>query len=734
MKTSTPQQRSPGYVSFLLVLSMGTLLTMLMVYAYRRAATTHAVQSGVQLQLDYSEKEEAILRAIVAITPNRAMRAMQSQSNSSTTISNPLRWENIFTEALVMANSRQSISSQVLSSLGTTNLRMTNPGDSSLSSASLIFKALSTDIGFVSAGINRSLGTGYPVPLTCGNSTDSTRDKTWPIISANKVYGTLASGGVSLPVATYPNFNIITYPNINFGYASPGQPFVAKRNWWGFSMNLASHDASATTGVRSRHDAALTKREFVLSIYEIPSQLAISASSFMELGKYSQNNEAWQNVTISGGVFAGEATVESGTPNLSALATRRGTVIPSSATIGGQTFTAEQDPFTPGLRETYQLTHLTQGAFFPVSLASESGRAAFIPINRGNEYYDRLAHATETSVLSATTWNNYSIGALQCAMRLDVTQAVSATNKTPTVLRFSYLKAGVRQNLTIPLTTGVATGLPPGYIYACEENQTYDFDTSVVDLAYGKNGTYAYQTGMSGSITFNNARFGDPLVDIVKSGYFKPSYPFEIKALPSGKTCIAVYPMRFAAFLTSLGADSTAVNHSLVVNVDYTVATGSAFLTKPAMPPDDTTNEYGVILQECNNLTSFTKGFSLVTNLRLYFGNDFNVVATTPPSGYTPAGLYYPPCSIFAPEKRYGVEKDPFGVYLSGQVGSLASESATEPVRPLDSKTMSGVPLAASRIHVNLFPITHPSELPPVSMMNWLVLIEERKREYYTSN
>jgi len=716
MKQAARSRRPSGYVSLLVILSMGILMTLLMVLTYRRATKSHSIQASVQLQVDYSEKEEEILRSVVAIAPNRAIRAMQNLSNSNNTISDPLRWQNIFTEALDLANSRQSISSQLLTSLGTPVSQVANSGDSALGTPGLIFKALGTDTGYASAGINRSLGTGYPVPLTCNNSTDTTRDKTWPIISSTKVYGSLAQSGLGLPYATYPNFNIITYPNINFGYASPGQPFVAKHNWWGFSLDLAEPDSSLTA-------APLSRRIFVFSIYEIPSQLAISASSFMELGQYASGSP-WQNFTITGGIFAGQAQVD-GTTALTALATRRGAALSTSTSVGGQTFTG--DPLTPGVREAYLLT---QGSFFPVSLASESGRAAFIPINRGVDYFDRLTHATETSVLSSTTWNNYSVGALQCAMRLDITQAVSASNKTPTVLRFSYLKSGVRTDLTVPLTTGVATGSPIGYLYACDENASYDFGTAVVDLAYGKNGTYAYQTGMTGLITFNNARFGDPLVGTIKTGYFRPSYPFELKVLPNGRTCVAVYPKRIAAFLTALGADNTAVNNSLVVNVDYTVATGSAFLTKPSIPSTDL--DYGVILQECNDLTSFSNGFSLVTNLRLYIGDDFNVVATTPPSGYTPpSGLYYPPCSLFAPEKRFGSDMDPYGVNFSGQLGSLASETASAPVRPLDTKAMSGATIATGNVTVNLSPITHPANLPPIFMMNWLVLLEERRREYY---
>jgi len=716
MKTPVRKRRPSGYISLLLVLGMGILLTFLMVFAYKRASTATSVQSTVQLQVDYGEKEEAILRSIVSITPNRAIRAMQSLSNSSSTISDPLRWQNIFTEALDLANSRQSISSQVLTSLGTTAPQVANSGDDAIASPSVVFKALGTDTGYASVGINRSLGTGYPVPLTCSNSTDSTRDATWPIISSTKVYGALAQSGIGLPYATYPNFNLITYPNINFGYASPGQPFVAKHNWWGFSMDLSEPDSAAT-------GAVLSRRNFVLSIYEIPSQLAISTSSFMELGQYASGS-AWQNVTINGNIFAGQAQVD-GTTVLPPLATRRGATLSTGTTVGGQSFTG--DPLAPGVREAYLLT---QGTFFPVSLASESGRAAFIPINRGVDFFDRFTHSAETSVLSSTTWNNYSVGALQCDMRLDVVQSVSASNKTPTVLRFSYLKAGVRTDLTVPLTTGVATGSPIGYLYACAENGTYNFGTAVVDLAYGMNGTYAYQTAQTGSVTFNNARFGDPLVGTVKAGYFRPSYPFELKTLPSGRTCIAVYPKRIAAFLTALGADSTAVNNSLVVNVDYTVATGSAFLTKPAIP--STSLDYGVILLECNDLTSFTTGFSLVTNLRLYVGDDFNVVATTPPAGYTPpSGVYYPPTSLFAPEKRFGSDMDPFGVNFAGQMGSLASETATAPVRPMDAKAMSDATIATGNVTVNLSPITHPANLPPIFMMNWLVLLEERKQQFY---
>jgi hypothetical protein len=741
MKIPTSRTGKPGYISYLLVLTTGTILTLLSIYTYRRAMNAHAVQSAIQLRTDYSEKEEAILRSIVAITPNRAIRAMQAGSNSNATSRDPLRWQNIFTEALANANASTSISSGLVQTLGLQNHRIANTGDSSLTQVNGIFGRLSDGAGYVSVGINRSLGAGFPPPLTTSNLTTIDRDPLYPIITSDKLYGDLAQtylnsttlngdGTVAygLPVASYAKNNILKYPDINFGYSRPGQPFVAKQNWWGFSMNLAAQDAATTLVARPR-------RLFVLSLYEIPSQLAISADSFMALGQFA-SGEAWQNVTIDGGVFAGKALVE-GSTTLSALASRRGMNLSGDSSIGGQSFA--QSPFMPGVREAYQVTN---GEFFPVSLASESGRVAFVPINRGALFFDRFAHSTENNVLSPTKWNNYSIGALQCAMRLDIADVVSSTNPTPTKLRFSYLKSGARQTLDIPLTTatsGATQNLPPGYIFAANENQAYNFGTAVVDVAYGLNGAWAYQTGVTGSVTFNNARFGDPLVGTVKSGYYKPSYPFpDSKLLPSGKICIPVYPQRFKAFLAALNADGPDVNNSLVVNVDYSAATGSVNLSKPVIPcvdfdPTNGKHQYGVILQECADLSTFTKGFSLVTNLRTYIGDDFNIVAMTPPTGYTPPGLYYPPVSLFTPERRYGVEVDPFAVKLDGQIGSLASDLDANPVRPMDSKAVSGNALAADRITVNLKPIRHPADLPPITMMNWLLVLQELRSEFISN-
>lgn len=710
MKTRSSRKFRPGYVSLLAVFTMAVLMLTMTLFAYRRALNAHSIQAEIQVQEDYREKEETVLRSIVAITPNRAIRAMQDGSDTTAARREPLRWENILTEALDQANARRSVSPELLERIDAAEAFSANSGDSELATLSRIFASTAGNRGFVSAGLNRDLGTGFPPSLNSSNGLAN--DDIYPLITTQKEYGSLASGKVGLDTSTYSKFNILTYPQINFGYATPGQPFVAKRNVWAFSMNLADHDDSITK-------LALFRRQFALSIYEIPSQLPISADAFMALGTHADGS-AWEHVTISGPVFAGRAKLE-GSTSLPSLSTRRGSVMSTGSTVGGLNF--QGNPFAPGVIESHRLT---EGDFFPVSLASESGKAAFIPINRGADYFDRYSHETETNTLSPTTWNEYSVGALQCAMTLDITESAGSLDKTPIELKFTYLQNGIRQSLTIPLDEGVASELPVGYLFSVAENNSAYFPTPV-DVAYGGGGSFHYKKGVSGTVTFDNQTFGDPIVGGAKNGYYMPSYPFGIKNLPNGKICVSVYPERFEKFLALIGADSPEVNHSIAINVDYV---NSFNLTKPMIPC--TESDYGVIIEECRNFTSFTKGFSLVTNLRLHIGDDFNIVAAVPPNGYIPpSGKFYPPCSLFAPEKRYGVEFDPSEVEHTGQIGSVAGENVANPIRPLDATTVSGNALAASRITVNLSAIAHPSELPPITMMNWLILIEERRGEFY---
>ncbi|WP_367873905.1 hypothetical protein [Luteolibacter sp. Populi] len=707
-------------------------LTLLTVASYRRAMEAHTVQKETQLRVDYTDKEDAVLRAMVNITPNRAIRAMQSGSNGSGAARDPLRWQNIYSDSVNQANARTSVSSALMTQMGAgTNGIVANAGDNALADLATTFDAIEPEPGYMSTGMNRSLGGGFPVPL---EGSDATRDldKLYPIISSAKSYGSLASGpgGVSLPVTAYPQMNVSKYPDIRFGYSAPGEDFVCKRNWWAFSLQLGEGNSLLKSFAADGGSA--NERDFILSIYEIPSQLAVSAEAFASLGSHADGTP-WQDADISGGIYTTRVKVDAGM-HLERLSARRGLTLGSGVTVGPDPLGG--NPLTPGVREQFEADHI--GTFMPVSLGSESSRAAFIPINRGADFFDRFAHSDEANVLSPTTWNNYSVGALQCAMRLDVTGVRSGTDPTPTMLRFSFMNGTTRVNVNLPQTYPAPTALELGYSFAAAENSSYNFGTQVVDVAYGAGSKFVYLRGVTGPIAFNNGTFGDPNVGVIKTGYWRRAAPFEVRNLRGTKRSICVYPERIPGFLAAVGGSNVSLNNSLAVNVDYTSSgLNNPVAFKPKIPCGEGDFDYGVLLTECGNLTPYTKGFSLVTNLRLYIGDDFNAVPTMPPSGSGLPSPFYPPASLFAPEKRYGTDNDPNKVKFTGQLGHLGGDTGLDdqkPVHLLDIKMGSEVAATADKIKVNLKPITHPAEMPPITMMNWLVMIEERRKAFYNAD
>ena len=714
MKTNHKPRRDGGYVTYAMVLATAAMLTVLTLYAYRRAVFSQSVQSDVQLRSDYSEKEDAVLRSIVAIVPNRAIRAMQNSSAVAGANRDSLRWQNIFADALAQANASSSVSAEIKAAIGKSGGISANTGDGAMGTTKLMFTNVhgGADSVYVTPGLNRAAQPGYPDALVSTNGTVNTNDLAYPIISWDKNY----SGLKAREYKATP----LKYPAINFGYAKPGENFIAKRNWWAFSMGLAGHDSASTS-------EPLNKREFVLSIYEVPSQLAISASRFAEFGTYADGSTPWEGIEIAGNVFADKAKVNGG-DLLESLASRRGMAIDSGATIGGQSFSG--NPFKPGVREQYEVT---TGEFFPVSMPSESGRATFIPINRGSDFFDRHApgNVQETSTLSTTTWNEYSSGALQCAMQLDVTKVASAVNASPTELRLSYLKNGVRVPQPFIWTptqeTSHASSLPDGFVEADDEE---DFDYPV-DVAYGRPGLYYFKYNVQGPFKFNYSVFNMPWSWWSRRGYYRSRIPFSTTELPGGKICVEIHPERLPSFLASIGADDVTVNNSIVVNSDYTA---SPNVRKPNFPSEGAKSDYGLILNQCANLSAFKNGFSVVTNYMLFIGSDFNTTSISPPAGYNGPLPYYPPCSLFAPQKRYGSDEAPFSVGHLGQVSSLGgTDAATSNVAPklLDSMDMNDNSLNGGNTTINLRPMTHRADIPPITMMNWLVVLEERRKEFW---
>ena len=127
-------------------------------------------------------------------------------------------------------------------------------------------------------------------------------DQAGPIISTDKTYPA-GTPGLGANAVTWPVYNLIPYPNIRFGFSTQGQDFIAKHNWWAFSLTFGDGiNITNNTGTASTAIPTVTKN-YVLSIYEMPSQLAISAGATLALGKYADGSD-WTGTTVTGGVFS----------------------------------------------------------------------------------------------------------------------------------------------------------------------------------------------------------------------------------------------------------------------------------------------------------------------------------------------------------------------------------------------------------------------------------------------
>lgn len=637
-----PSHLRRGYISIMAVAGLSTVLLLIMMAAYRFSIQSQQIQRRAQIRIDYNQREQAILRSVLNIAPNRGMIAMMEDSASDSSYYNTTRWRMIFEDAITQANAEEALDDDLAEVLGFASDALSgNTGDGDQDHVRNVVSPIGqrrTSDFFITAGVNgveHTLGAGFPESLisTHGTVSDiqtSAQDEDDNIyITHEKTY----SGG--------DRFKVIPYPDVHFGYTGQDQTFVAKRNWWGFTLGLG-YTSEDQTGI------TFHSKDYVLSIYEVPSQLALGSTGLTYLGQHLDGTE-WANVDIQGSVFATKAVTQ-GSAAFERVASREGVSLTSGSSIGGVSF----DDFS-GAQQSREDYEAANTSFYPLSSSSDSGLVAFIPISLGNDGFDDLSNTSDDNRVSPTGWNEYSRPAMQTVMKLRVEDVVSSSDQTPTQISFTYKSGGIDN--TIQFTKGV--NWPST---SSEEGQ---------------------------------------------------DFPFHVEDTDAGRYGLAVYIDRMATYLTSVGADGLDVNNSLMVNANYV---DNLNIQKPNIP--SLTSDTILMLRDSNDLTMFTNGFSLVTSYRLYIVNDVNLVSSgTDLNG----GDIYPPLSIFAPEKRFGIKSDAIEILFDGQLNHVGKDTN----RPLDLKSGDEEEIVPENIKANLFSISDPSELPPITQMNWLITIEE---------
>jgi hypothetical protein len=484
----------------------------------------------------------------------------------------------------------------------------------------------------------------------------------------------------------------IIYPAIRFGYKQPGDQFIARRAWWRIPLvyqttqQIREYQVGVVGGPASVNLYPSAPANYVLSAYEIPSQLPISGNANLQIG-LNADGTAWGNgIQVTGSIYGGQIQLYGGTYH--GVSSRQAVTVNNPATVNGVAYADSTDSAfdQPGTRENMALTQKAGGAA-PVSVAGNDGKVLLVPVMPGNEFY--------MSVATPTHWDLYARPYYRCRIRIIISNTSSTliynsltgvTNPSP---------AGV---ITVDVYTLSDTASP------AQPDQILGFQDSAATHT-------TYAQGYSGDTTGN----GNPS-QIWPTGPSWMTYTSTgtgTGPAPTGsdRNLLVIDVLKM---VQTLGGGTLAQ----VAPQLYSIYIGSNPTTEPAAPY--TSSDPGIAITDTSDLSLFTSGLSIVTNQTLYLLDWFNQVNMT-----TTAIL--PPTSIYAPQVRYGMSGAIANVALTGQLSVDATSSGTPAVNPLSLTNASGTPIPATSVSANFTEITDPTKIPPITRMTLMFTIEKER-------
>lgn len=488
MKTC-PTRRAAGYASLPIVTGIALMLTFSVTMLFKQTLMNRDQASRTQLKADYHQREEALLRALVAVFPEKAIACMKANYAAS----EEHDWESVFSEAIRLSSASNRLSPEMMATLSLTGRRKGDVGEHNEAEVESWITSLSGQPGRVTPGtsdyadiFNQPAFAGKVPPLLDMDAALQSADALRPHITPLKRYTTQVPGLLA-DVTAHPIYNLIPYPNVRFGYASPGEPFVAKRNWWAFTVNYGNRGSSVA-------------RHYVLSLYEVPSQMPIEAATFASIGQH-QDGTAWNSDTVSiqGAVYADQMRVE-GSFGAERLAGRSGIDLAGEMDIGGVSVGSDFDAL--GERERLQAAQGTDA--LPIALSANSGRLSFLPLPTGSSY---LTRAPAGATLNA--WETYIAGGSRCPITVEATNVVSFEDQTPTAIRVRFRNpAGSPVQVTLQREVNWPTVFEPGGEQMPFQTELTNNSRSCLTLLPSLLNDWLLAQGGAGVATNNSIHFG----------------------------------------------------------------------------------------------------------------------------------------------------------------------------------------------------------------------------------
>jgi hypothetical protein len=542
-----------------------------------------------------------------------------------------------------------------------------------------------------------------------------------PSISANSAVtnplqfflGSQVSGATaSTDISPSGRWGKVTYPNIRFGLMRPGDTMVARRVWWRipvlYQTALQTIEAQTAGTTVTRYPGMLAN--YILSVYEIPSQLPITGNANLQLG-LNPDGSSWGNtasgggsVQITGSIYGDAVQLNGGTYS-GGISSRRQVNVLASSSVAGENFT-DNTYNNLGVREQRDLnrpTTTTSIGAAPVSVAGDNGKVMLVPLVTGNAFYLPSTNAAPTA------WDLYSLPYYHCRVRI----TLSGTNSN-----LNY------QNGAVQPTAGAIT---VQIRYLPDTAQLPDAIFGVSDAASGwTTVTYAQ---------VNNAIANGALEDTAHPGTFANFLLYTSTA--TGVQDCNVLEIDLLQMYAALGLNS-AQCYSIYIGCNPSQQPNGGNTNFPNIVIKDADDLTGTTQQVGNPSPAFTNGLSIVTTQRIYLvgggimqngltASGFNTVKWPTPAD---PNYPYPATSIYAPDVRYGMSSATITpqIAVTGQISvSQATTGSTTAINPLSFSTGANNTISGTANSYNLSPLTNPRSFPPISRLSLLFTVEKER-------
>ena len=725
MITPSRQKRSESGEALVLTIAVIGLAIIVTAAAFLLAARTgQDTERVASAKVDIATREDTLMRAILQQTATGAVGGLGGifpVNNVGTGAG--LNWTQIMTNAVNQVEATSYVDPNEVSTLLAPGVIPANMGDPDGFAGLSIFQGYQQEVPYGGTTGVANLVTSYnqnvepPELVWVSNANISATNAATNPLQFFLGSQVSATGSTNAALSPSGRWGTVPYPNIRFGLMRPGDPMVARRVWWRipvkYQTNLQTVEAQTAGTNVTRYPGMLAN--YILSVYEIPSQLPITGNANIRLGlnpdgsAWGDTSSAGNQVNITGSIYGDAVQLNGGTYG-GGISSRNQVNVLNSSSVAGETF-SDNTYNDLGVREQRDLTRpatTTSIGAAPVSVAGDNGKVMLVPLASGNAFYLPSPNATPTA------WDLYSLPYYHCRIRI----TISGTNSI-----LNYQNAAVQGN---------AGAITVQIRYLPDTAQLPDAVFGVDDSDPGWN-TVTY-TQVTNATIINNSPSNGYLTN--QADGITPSNFLLYTSTATGVQDCNVLEIDLLQMYSTLGLNPAQC---------YSIYIGC----NPSQAPNaGNANFPNIVLKDADDLTGstallglltpgpFTNGLSIVTTQRIYLvgggilqglltASGFNTVPwPNPPDPSNP----YPATSIYAPDVRYGMSSVTPTIAVKGQISvSQATAGNATAVNPLSFSSGANNTITGAGNSYNLSPLTNPRSFPPITRLNLLFTVEKER-------